>query len=497
MLHGFLYDAFTARKAKAQTTGNASRGYSSLPHIGTNNLYLEPGTQTPEELIREVKSGFYVTAMLGRGANPVTGEYSRGANGLWIENGELTLPGAGGHRGGQPAPDAARTWTRSAATSSSAAQRGRAHDPLPTAHRLGRIASSTRRLRWRASLHGMRSVRMAAKSARKSAPRSEADHAAQAAPQEGRAEVARASAPRRWPARPPRRPRRAAPGACARTAARCSSVYRDPLGGHTVVFAVLPIDKVEPTPYQRDLSEPHVKRLATAMERLDRFLDPVIAVRKDGKYWTPNGNHRLGAVEAAGREVHRRAGAARGGRGLPNPRAQHGEGAQPEGALAGGHPHVPRPRRRARPGNETDFAHLFEEPSFITLGAAYEKRPRFSAGAYHPFVKRVEGFLDVPLAEALAVREARAEQLLELDDAVVAVVDALKERGLQSPYLKNFVVARHQLPALPQGRRPAELRRHREPRCWPAPGASTWTRCAARTLAAWAAAPWNRTKSGT
>lgn len=92
VLRSYLYDSFTARKAKAKTTGNASRGYNSLPHIGTNNLYLEPGSRPPEELIREVKNGFYVTAMLGRGADPVTGEYSRGANGLWIENGELAYP---------------------------------------------------------------------------------------------------------------------------------------------------------------------------------------------------------------------------------------------------------------------------------------------------------------------------------------------------------------------------------------------------------------------
>lgn len=92
VLRSYLYDSFTARKAKARTTGNASRGYNSLPGIGTNNLYMEPGTRAPEELIREVKNGFYITAMLGSGADPVTGEYSRGANGLWIENGELAYP---------------------------------------------------------------------------------------------------------------------------------------------------------------------------------------------------------------------------------------------------------------------------------------------------------------------------------------------------------------------------------------------------------------------
>jgi PmbA protein len=92
VLTNFLYDSFTARKAKTHSTGNASRGYSSLPSIGFNNLYLEAGDSAPEEIIRGVRNGFYVTAMLGHGANIVTGEYSRGANGLWIEDGELTRP---------------------------------------------------------------------------------------------------------------------------------------------------------------------------------------------------------------------------------------------------------------------------------------------------------------------------------------------------------------------------------------------------------------------
>jgi PmbA protein len=92
VVKNFLYDSITARKAKAKVTGNAARSYDGLPSIGTNNLYLEPGAQTPEELIRGVKNGFYVTAMLGHGPNVVTGEYSRGANGVWIENGELAYP---------------------------------------------------------------------------------------------------------------------------------------------------------------------------------------------------------------------------------------------------------------------------------------------------------------------------------------------------------------------------------------------------------------------
>jgi PmbA protein len=92
VLKSFLYDHATALKAGAASTGSASRAWATLPSIGTSNLYLEKGNQSPEKLIAGVKQGFYVTSMLGLGANAVTGDYSRGANGIWIENGELTWP---------------------------------------------------------------------------------------------------------------------------------------------------------------------------------------------------------------------------------------------------------------------------------------------------------------------------------------------------------------------------------------------------------------------
>ena len=219
------------------------------------------------------------------------------------------------------------------------------------------------------------------------------------------------------------------------------AVYRDPLGGHSVVLAALPIDKVEPTPYQRDVSEPHVKRLANAMERVDRYLDPLIAVRKNGRYWSPNGNHRLNASRLLGAKsvvalVLPEEDVAYQILALNTEKAHNLK----ERSLE-----VIRMYRGlvgARGGKETDHAALFEEPAFITLGACYEKRPRYSAAAYHPVVKRIDGFLDRELEDALPVREARADKLLALDDRVVAVVDKLKQRGMQSPYLKSFVIAR-------------------------------------------------------
>jgi ParB family chromosome partitioning protein len=217
--------------------------------------------------------------------------------------------------------------------------------------------------------------------------------------------------------------------------------YRDPYGGSGVVLAALPIDLVEPTPYQRDRSEAHVKKLSSAIERVKRFLDPIIAVRKDGRYWTPNGNHRLGAARLLGMKtivalVLPDEDVAYQILALNTEKAHNLKERSLEvirmlRGLAG-----------AKAGKESDYVAFLEEPHYATIGAAYEKRPRYSAGAYAPVVKRLAAFLDEPIDEALAVHEAQAELLLKWDDEVVKVVDALKARGLQSPYLKNYVVAR-------------------------------------------------------
>ena len=91
---------------------------------------------------------------------------------------------------------------------------------------------------------------------------------------------------------------------------------------------------------------------------------------------------------------------------------------------------------------EETYALEFEEPALITLGLCYEERPRFSGGAYHPVLKRVDEFLQKPLRAALRIRLQRAQTVLALDDLIVKQVEALKAKGLTSPYLKSFVVAR-------------------------------------------------------
>jgi ParB family chromosome partitioning protein len=221
------------------------------------------------------------------------------------------------------------------------------------------------------------------------------------------------------------------------------SSYRDPLGGRPLLFAILPIDRVQPTPFQRDLSEAHHKRLAGVIDKTGRFLDPVIAVpAPDDGFWTPNGYHRLEAMRRLGaksitallipdREVARQILALNTEKGhnlkersLEVIRIYEGlleeDGAKPE----------------------SEFAFYLEEAALVTLGMAYEEKRGFGGGAYHPVLRRLETFSDEALREAAKTHRQRAKLVLELDEKVGEAVARLKERGLQSPYLRAFVVSR-------------------------------------------------------
>ena len=223
------------------------------------------------------------------------------------------------------------------------------------------------------------------------------------------------------------------------------AMYREPYGARWVVIAALPIDKVEPTPYQRNLSDAHVRKLETVIGKLGRFLDPIIAVRAQqegaARYWTPNGHHRLSAMKTLGAKsitaiVVPEAAAAYQILALNTEKAHNLR----EKALE-----VIRMYKelaRLDDATEESYALEFEDPALITLGLCYEDRPRFSGGAYNPVLRRVDQFLKGHLRAALEVRRKRAKAVLDLDDLVVQKVEALKAKGLTSPYLKSFVVAR-------------------------------------------------------
>ena len=219
--------------------------------------------------------------------------------------------------------------------------------------------------------------------------------------------------------------------------------YSDPIGKHPLLLAVLPIAAMEPTPFQRDVSDMHHKKLADVIDRTGMFLDPIIAITapKEG-FWTPNGGHRLAAMRRLGakaitalvvpkREVAWQILA------LNTEKAHNLKDKSLE---------VIRIFRNLLEDQaakaEQDFSYYFEDASLITMGLCYEKVPRFSGGVYNSFVRRLSSFSTDSLSKALKLRERHAGMLLELDAKVVEVVAKLKAKGFISPYLKTFVVAR-------------------------------------------------------
>src|SRR5690349_10060702 len=167
--------------------------------------------------------------------------------------------------------------------------------------------------------------------------------------------------------------------------------YREPLGGRPLMLASLPLSAVQPTPFQRDLSPTHAKRLARAIEDTAAFLDPLIVVRgEDGKLWTPNGRHRLAASKVLGLK-------------------QITALISPDDSLAyrilalnteKAHNLKDRSLEVIRMARnlaktrgkepESTFASEFESAELLTLGVVYEKSARFAGGAYGGFLKKVD-----------------------------------------------------------------------------------------------------------
>jgi ParB family chromosome partitioning protein len=217
--------------------------------------------------------------------------------------------------------------------------------------------------------------------------------------------------------------------------------YRDPVGGKPLLLTSLPIDRVEPTPYQRDASDTHVKRQMGVVEKIGLFLDPIIVIRKDDGYLTPNGNHRLQALKKLG---YRAVTALL----VPDPDvafkilALNTEKAHNLREKSLETIRMARALAKTSEATEESYAFEFEQPSFLTLGIGYEERPRFSGGAYQSILRKTDEFLDLPIAKALKERERRGRRILKLDDAVTAIIEKLKAKGFTSPYLRAFVVAR-------------------------------------------------------
>ena len=246
-----------------------------------------------------------------------------------------------------------------------------------------------------------------------------------------------------YPDREPSRAARTLADQVERDGGRVLAIYQEPVGDHWQVFCLLPRESVEASPYQRDVSPTHVKRLQEAVKRLDRFIDPIVAVSpRPGVYWTPNGNHRrtvldklkakmVPAILVAEPEVAFQV--------LPlNTEKAHNLKEKSlevirmyRGALA-----------EQPTSTEDDWAFQFESAHLITLGLLYEQNKRFAGGAFAPILRRVDKFLKVGLRKGLEEREERAALVRAADETLVAAVAKVKKRGINHPYVKNYLLAR-------------------------------------------------------
>jgi len=221
------------------------------------------------------------------------------------------------------------------------------------------------------------------------------------------------------------------------------AIYREPVGDHWQVFCLLPMDKVEPTPYQRDLSPTHVKRLQDVIKKIDRFVDPVTMMSPGpGRYWTPNGNHRRAVLAKLKAKF------------IPAILVPEPEVAYEILALNTEKAHNLKEKslevirmyrglvEEQPESGEEDYAFQFESAHFITLGLLYEQNKRFAGGAFAPILRRVDKFLKGRFPKTLDEREERAGLVRAADEALGVVVAKVRKRGINHPYVKNFVLSR-------------------------------------------------------
>ncbi len=219
--------------------------------------------------------------------------------------------------------------------------------------------------------------------------------------------------------------------------------YREPLSGRPMLLAALPLKAVQPTPFQRDLSPTHTKRLAQKIEESGSFLDPLIVVRgEDGQLWTPNGRHRLAAAKVLG--LHQITALVSPDEDLAfrilalNTEKAHNLKDRSLEVIR-----MARSLAESKPrSKESQYMNEFEAPELLTLGIIYSGNKRFAGGAYSPFLKKVDRFSERTLRASLRERENYAARLLEIETRVKRIIEGLQQRGFKSPYLRSYVVAR-------------------------------------------------------
>lgn len=221
------------------------------------------------------------------------------------------------------------------------------------------------------------------------------------------------------------------------------ATYQEPYSQSWQMLVLIDIDKVQPTTFQRDLSEYHVERLIDVISSTGRYLDPIILIRpKNGIWLTPNGNHRREAMKRLGKEKII---------GILVPEPEFAYKILPLNVEKA---HDLKEKsleviriyqellKKYPKKSEAEFASIFEEPIFITFGLLYESKEKFGGVAYYSFLKKIENFLEDPLKEAIKERKRRAELIWQIDIKVRKILENLRAKGIYNPFLKMMIVSK-------------------------------------------------------
>ncbi len=207
-----------------------------------------------------------------------------------------------------------------------------------------------------------------------------------------------------------------------RDGGRVLALYQEPVGQHWQIFCLLPRARCEASPYQRDLSPTHVKRLTESIKRLGRFVDPIVVISPRPGIPAILVVEPEMVFEVLPLNVEK----------AHNLKEKSLEVIRMYRALVKEEPEA----------TEESWTFQFESAHFITLGLLYEENKRFAGGAFAPILRRVDKFLKHALPKGLETRTERADLVREADAALGAVVTKIKKRGINHPYVKNYLLAR-------------------------------------------------------
>lgn len=219
--------------------------------------------------------------------------------------------------------------------------------------------------------------------------------------------------------------------------------YKEPFSEKTQYLVLLPINKIKPSPFQRDLSPNHIKRLSVVITKIGRYIDPIVVVRgKDGFYYTPNGIHRLEAMRILGRKLITAIL-------IPDKNVA-------DYILALNTEKTPNMREKcleviklyqelvnANPAAlEKDYQFQFEEPDYITMGLIYLEERKFNGATYHPILRKIDRFLALPIKQAIDERRKRAERLKKLNELVLKIEEQFERYNVKFPFIKQYIMSR-------------------------------------------------------